>query len=944
MSYGRSKHGLDHALAMSVANAGFDVDDNESDSPTSVHGSVSSLQSLQRGLDSIGAGEPRSLHEGATGESGRVPAQHPAAPPQAAPGPPAAARADRLADLLVQYSNRRGGDQRQAHRQPQITPGEQVPRPDGRKAGPAAPLGGLLGVRRGMGQGAERSGCPLPRPGKETAAPPAAINSSSGGFDGNSRRNHVPAPPPKPSEDPGKLWGGGGYHSDGNAVMASPTPKMTQPQHQQVQHQQATLPSSLRRRNTADPLVSSNSQNNRHDYLTNSGSGAGNRDRSSSVTSEEERHQRWSSMSSADMDERINRWASLSLTELEGSGGSRQSVDNSDSRSRIVERANHDLARSAGTGSSANDSAGSGRDDDLGPDLPDCDRRGRCPKHPMVRLYRRKLLGGFDKLLLESCPRCDAEAEYEELWRGRSRDVIRGRQAERLRGGVLPPPPLLVVRESAGNHQAEGRLRRSRSQDPRVDRGRAEGQSSHPQSQQRVRPRSSSRGRGRPRSSPARKDGSQSVASPGGTYEVGSDHLTTKSLLDRGRAPLSSFKSHGGGQSKTETEPPRGRALQLGPSSYSNNAAGGGGGNDAHTVASSRSRSLVRSRSRGRSDAAAFDKKTGRCKRHPSVILAKKSTFSKGWLVGTCPHCAGAKSGRVMGQENDEFGGVDRRKMEELLGEGAGQRKTFGSNAPELARDAPDVPTSAGPAVSSSPNLAAAQGASGQSGSPSLARVSRMPFTTPWGESGWYTGQVDSTGRPHGNGRMRYKTGKQYDGEWAGGYSAEYLDNQSRMMSGFGSNTAEWRRNRTDEYGSSFRAPLDSCGEGGGRGGKGVQQQPGRESLGQKMAPCPMVMVGPAVPAVMLPLAQAAQPYGVGGGQQFYASPRGISQGIMYAAAPSQPQASPVPPSGGMPFQIPQGGQTQQQWYTQAANPAGTQAAAGAGVSPVSYPQSYRPR
>ena len=111
MSYGRSKHGLDHALAMSVANAGFDVDDNESDSPTSVHGSVSSLQSLQRGLDSIGAGEPRSLHEGATGESGRAPARHPAAPPQvqaqaAALGPPAATRADRLADLLVQYSNR----------------------------------------------------------------------------------------------------------------------------------------------------------------------------------------------------------------------------------------------------------------------------------------------------------------------------------------------------------------------------------------------------------------------------------------------------------------------------------------------------------------------------------------------------------------------------------------------------------------------------------------------------------------------------------------------------------------------------------------------------------------------------------------------------------------------------------------------------------------------
>ena len=51
MSYGRSKFGLDHALAMAVVNAGFDtndgVDDDASDGPASDHGSVSSYRSLR---------------------------------------------------------------------------------------------------------------------------------------------------------------------------------------------------------------------------------------------------------------------------------------------------------------------------------------------------------------------------------------------------------------------------------------------------------------------------------------------------------------------------------------------------------------------------------------------------------------------------------------------------------------------------------------------------------------------------------------------------------------------------------------------------------------------------------------------------------------------------------------------------------------------------------
>ena len=637
----------------------------------------------------------------------------------------------------------------------------------------------------------------------------------------------------------------------------------------------------------------------------------------------------------------------------------------------------------------------------VGEGMPDCDRRGRCPKHPMVRLYRKKLLGGFE-YLGESCPHCDAEAPYEELWRGRSRGAIRSKQIGRLRGngsgsagGCVQELPMkkdgtpsdagsvgsqslsrrsnVQRRNTPGGSYAPGR---SRSRDrgtyahamgltdmpdlPMAGSAEAEDQSTaasstvasgrsrsrgpvpppppppplartkianhdaakrhyiRSHSQDSRRSRESSRGRARPRSSSrgeGQKRGSVSVTSAGGASDAGS------SLLDRGITTIVSLRGRGGPGRKG-----RGHSLH----------------EEEGTVTSSRSRGSVRSRSRG----DPFDKKTGRCRKHPSVILAKKSTFQKGWeIIRSCPHCAEVRSSASgKGQEGDEFSGVDRRKMEELLGEGSGaggQRKGAGPSQPrqrsrgrggraddddEVAdvpngnsaprppsrprqthpkspRDVPDATPPNPPVTSAPPSApAAARGASEQSDSPFPARVSRMPFTTPWGESGWYTGQVDSSGRPHGSGRMRYKTGKQYDGEWTAGYSAEYLDNKSRMRSGFGSNVAEWRRRERDEHGNSYKK------------------------------------AAPPVPSVAPPPAQAPpQAYVGGAAQQYYAPPpaQGMSAGVVAYAPP--PGASPVPAGGVVP--VPGGGQ---QWYAPAAGPAGTQAAGG-GV-PVAYPQGYRPR
>ena len=75
----------------------------------------------------------------------------------------------------------------------------------------------------------------------------------------------------------------------------------------------------------------------------------------------------------------------------------------------------------------------------------------------------------------------------------------------------------------------------------------------------------------------------------------------------------------------------------------------------------------------------------------------------------------------------------------------------------------------------------------------SRAIVSKMPYTTPWGEFGWYTGEVDGFRVPNGEGRMRFKSGQQHSGVWTSGYSEQFVGNSSRMKRGFGTNVAPWK-------------------------------------------------------------------------------------------------------------------------------------------------------
>ncbi len=196
-----------------------------------------------------------------------------------------------------------------------------------------------------------------------------------------------------------------------------------------------------------------------------------------------------------------------------------------------------------------------------------------------------------------------------------------------------------------------------------------------------------------------------------------------------------------------------------------------------------------------------FDKKTGRCKKHPSVVLAKKSKFRSGsWEIikqNGCPLCAKAGGGAHLrdeiGQDLDED---TKRKMDMLLRGGqdmSGDVSVSPSKKTEVRPRRPSFSRGATIGNSAAPNQSIIdkipEGLQSQDTS-----VSRMLYTTPMGETGWYTGEVDFERNPHGQGRMRYKTGHSYEGQWIHGYGEVHLENLSRMRSGFGMNKAAWNQ------------------------------------------------------------------------------------------------------------------------------------------------------
>ena len=180
-----------------------------------------------------------------------------------------------------------------------------------------------------------------------------------------------------------------------------------------------------------------------------------------------------------------------------------------------------------------------------------------------------------------------------------------------------------------------------------------------------------------------------------------------------------------------------------------------------------------------------FDPKTGRCKKHPSVIMAQKSKFRKGcWemIKAKCPLCC-----EECKRKEHKSGWKDDTTLKATLSSSPPKNITLRNS---LVTDTTKCSSSDADSLhkrSSSPPDHKDLVATAASDDTSPVRVSRMPYTTSWGESGWYMGEVNSDGRPQGRGRLRTKTGNVIGGMWSNGYSNDnnLERRKGKMQSGF---------------------------------------------------------------------------------------------------------------------------------------------------------------
>ena len=79
-------------------------------------------------------------------------------------------------------------------------------------------------------------------------------------------------------------------------------------------------------------------------------------------------------------------------------------------------------------------------------------------------------------------------------------------------------------------------------------------------------------------------------------------------------------------------------------------------------------------------------------------------------------------------------------------------------------------------------------------------RVAKMPFTDKYDREGKYTGEINESGQPHGQGTIRYNNGTVYEGLWIEGHSEDMDANMSRAKEPFSgnwkSNTKEAKKDR----------------------------------------------------------------------------------------------------------------------------------------------------
>lgn len=148
----------------------------------------------------------------------------------------------------------------------------------------------------------------------------------------------------------------------------------------------------------------------------------------------------------------------------------------------------------------------------------------------------------------------------------------------------------------------------------------------------------------------------------------------------------------------------------------------------------------------------------GYCHRHSHVRLAKKK-LTGGWkiLQDFCAECAEEDEYGENQSDGSRYSRRSRRSANSRRS--ASSRKSVGSGAkskrPSYRLDDDDETDS--------------QLSSSRSTQNQKKIVKKMNYTDDDGEEGMYTGYVNSQYKPHGSGKMQYRNGERFSGEWCEG-------------------------------------------------------------------------------------------------------------------------------------------------------------------------------
>mmetsp|Transcript_16358 Transcript_16358/g.35411 ORF Transcript_16358/g.35411 Transcript_16358/m.35411 type:complete len:699 (+) Transcript_16358:98-2194(+) len=201
---------------------------------------------------------------------------------------------------------------------------------------------------------------------------------------------------------------------------------------------------------------------------------------------------------------------------------------------------------------------------------------------------------------------------------------------------------------------------------------------------------------------------------------------------------------------------------------------------------------------------AKFDK-YGRCLQHPSGVMSKKNTSDEEYILvrDECRQCVQECShdSSNWGEDCIRAAGNKVEVAKSKPGSKITPTNNCAHNLTDVDERDPRIRSIFGENHSSSQT----QVVKSSDSRDKTSRVSTMPYSALWGRSGWYSGDVNEDGIPHGIGMMRFKNGDKCDGKWTTGYPDMFLANGYRTKRVYSKNRTPREEAHTKR--PSFRHP-----------------------------------------------------------------------------------------------------------------------------------------